>query len=240
MLEIITKVLLGTIFIVSSIFLILVNKNKIEMTKKQKLVLSRILASSFIVFILDFFDADSFNKINDYINYPVGRWIRLAFYFIAYFVIGQDILKKAVKGIQNKQVFDENFLMALATIGAFSLAIYKNSEYLEAIAVMLFYQIGELFQAYAVGKSRKSISNLMDIRPDYANIEINGKIEQVSPDEVGKGNIIIVRPGEKVPIDGIVIDGASSLDTKAITGESLPQNISLNDEIISGYLGIMK
>ena len=238
MLEIITKVLLGTIFIVSSIFLILVNKNKIEMTKKQKLVLSRILASSFIVFILDFFDADSFNKINDYINYPVGRWIRLAFYFIAYFVIGQDILKKAVKGIQNKQVFDENFLMALATIGAFSLAIYKNSEYLEAIAVMLFYQIGELFQAYAVGKSRKSISNLMDIRPDYANIEINGKIEQVSPDEVGKGNIIIVRPGEKVPIDGIVIDGASSLDTKAITGESLPQNISLNDEIISGSINL--
>ena len=238
MLEIITKILLGTIFIASLICVILVNKNKIEMTKKQKLVLSRILASSFIVFIFEFIDADSFNKINDYISYPVGRWIRLAFYIIAYLIIGQDILKKAVKGIKNKQIFDEFFLMSLATLGAFSLAIYKNSDYLEAIAVLLFYQIGELFQAYAVGKSRKSISNMMDIRPDYANIEINGKIEQVSPDEVEKGNIIIVRPGEKVPIDGIVIDGASSLDTKAITGESLPQNISINDEIISGSINL--
>ena len=238
MLEIITKLLLGTIFIVSSICVFLSNKNKLEMTKKQNQVLKRILASSLIVFILEFFNSNSFETISNYFMYPVGRWIRLFCYLIAYFIIGQDILKKAFRGIRNKQVFDENFLMALATIGAFSLAIYKNSEYLEAIAVMLFYQIGELFQSYAVGKSRKSISNLMDIRPDYANIEVDGKLEQVSPDEVEKGRVIIVRPGEKVPIDGIVLEGSSSLDTKAITGESLPKNIDVNDEITSGSINL--
>ncbi len=238
MLELITKTLLGAIFISSLTFYTLSNKNKFEMTNKQKQVLLRVLASSFIVFLLEFFNADSFNKINDYISYPIGRWIRLVFYLIAYFVIGHDVLKKAFRGLRNKQVFDENFLMALATIGAFSLAIYKNSEYLEAIAVMLFYQIGELFQSYAVGKSRKSISNLMNIRPDYANIEVDGKIEQVSPDEVEKGSLIIVKPGEKVPIDGIVLAGASSLDTKAITGESLPKNIGVNDEITSGSINL--
>lgn len=238
MLELITKTLLGAIFISSLTCYFLSNKNKFEMTKKQKQVLVRILVSSFIVFLLEFFNADFFNKINDYISYPIGRWIRLAFYLIAYFVIGYDIVKKAFRGIKNKQVFDENFLMALATIGAFSLAIYKNSDYLEAIAVMLFYQIGELFQSYAVGKSRKSISNLMNIRPDYANIEVDGKIEQVSPDEVEKGSLIIVRPGEKVPIDGTVLEGASSLDTKAITGESLPKNIGVNDEITSGSINL--
>ena len=238
MLELITKILLGTIFIASLFCLILVNKNKIEMNNKQNQVLKRILASSFIVFILEFFNANSFETLSTYFMYPVGRWIRLSCYLIAYFIIGQDILKKAFRGIRNKQVFDENFLMALATIGAFSLAIYKNSEYIEAIAVMLFYQIGELFQSYAIGKSRKSISNLMDIRPDYANIEINGKIEQVSPEEVEKGRVIIVRPGEKIPIDGIVLEGSSSLDTKAITGESLPKNISVNDEIISGSINL--
>lgn len=238
MLELITKTLLGAIFISSLTCYFLSNKNKFEMTKKQKQVLVRILVSSFIVFLLEFFNADFFNKINDYISYPISRWIRLAFYLIAYFVIGYDIVKKAFRGIKNKQVFDENFLMALATIGAFSLAIYKNSDYLEAIAVMLFYQIGELFQSYAVGKSRKSISNLMNIRPDYANIEVDGKIEHVSPDEVEKGSLIIVRPGEKVPIDGIVLEGASSLDTKAITGESLPKNIDVNDEITSGSINL--
>ncbi len=238
MISLITKILLGTIFIVSSICIILSNKNRLEMTKKQNLVLKRILTSSFIVFILEFFNANSFETLSIYFMYPVGRWVRLFCYLIAYFIIGQDILKKAFRGIRNKQVFDENFLMALATIGAFSLAIYKNSDYIEAIAVMLFYQIGELFQSYAVGKSRKSISNLMDIRPDYANIEVNGKLEQVSPNDVEKGSIIIVRPGEKVPIDGIVLQGTSSLDTKAITGESLPKNIGVNDEITSGSINL--
>ena len=162
---------------------------------------------------------------------------------IDYLIIGYDILRKAIKGIKNRQVFDESFLMAVATIGAMALAIYENGEYLEAIAVMLFYQIGEWFQGYAVGKSRRNISNLMDIRPDYANVEKNGKLEQIDPDEVGIGSVIVVQPGEKVPIDGIIVEGASSLNTSALTGESLPREAKVGDEVISGCIsmtGVLK
>ena len=170
--------------------------------------------------------------------------LRLVLYLAAYLVIGYDILKKAGRGIVNRRIFDENFLMAIATVGAFALAVYSRSgDYNEAIAVMLFYQIGELFQSYAVGKSRKNISALMDIRPDYANVEQNGKLEQVDPDEVEIGNIIVVQPGEKVPIDGVVVEGSSSLNTSALTGESLPRDVAQGEEVISGCInmtGVLK
>lgn len=159
-------------------------------------------------------------------------------YLIDYAIIGCDIIQKALKGIKNGQVFDENFLMAVATVGALSLAVYENGEYLEAIAVMLFYQIGEWFQRYAVGKSRRNISDLMDIRPDYANVERNNKLEQVDPDEVGIGSVIVVQPGEKVPIDGVIVEGTSSLNTSALTGESLPREANSGDEIISGCINM--
>lgn len=159
-------------------------------------------------------------------------------YLIDYAIIGCDIIQKALKGIKNGQVFDENFLMAVATVGALSLAVYENGEYLEAIAVMLFYQIGEWFQRYAVGKSRRNISDLMDIRPDYANVERNNKLEQVDPDEVGIGSVIVVQPGEKVPIDGVIVEGTSSLNTSALTGESLPREANIGDEIISGCINM--
>ncbi len=175
---------------------------------------------------------------------PVTGWLRMLLYMIAYLIIGYDILLKAGKGILNGQVFDENFLMAIATVGAIALALYeKSGDYNEAIAVMLFYQIGELFQSYAVGKSRKNISALMDIRPDYANIERGGVLEKVDPDEVGIGSIIVVQPGEKVPIDGFIIEGTSSLNTSALTGESLPREAGAGDEIISGCInmtGVLK
>ena len=183
------------------------------MTKKQKKMLIRIILSAILFIVLQFI--------------PVTGLIRFALYMIPYYIVGHDILKKAWKGIINRRVFDESFLMAVATIGAIAIAIYtKSGDYNEAIAVMLFYQIGEWFQSYAVGKSRKNISELMDIRPDYANIEKDGKLEKVDPDEVSIGSIIIVQPGEKVPIDGIVIEGSSSLNTSALTGESLPREIS--------------
>ena len=175
---------------------------------------------------------------------PVTGILRLALYLAAYLVIGYDILRKAGKGILNGRVFDENFLMAIATIGAFVLAIItKSGDYVEGIAVMLFYQIGELFQSYAVGKSRRNISSLMDIRPDYANIEVDGKLEQVDPDEVCVGSIIVVQPGEKAPLDGIVVEGSSSLNTSALTGESVPRDVKVGDEIISGCInmsGVLK
>ncbi len=164
--------------------------------------------------------------------------MRFALYLTDYFIIGYDILKKAIRGILNRQVFDENFLMAVATVGAMALAIYENGDYLEAIAVMLFYQVGEWFQSYAVGKSRRNISDLMDIRPDYANIEQNGRLEQVDPDEVEIGSIIVVQPGEKVPIDGVIVEGSSSLNTSALTGESLPREAQPGDEIISGCINM--
>lgn len=170
---------------------------------------------------------------------PVTGVLRFILYMIPYLIIGYDILMKAGKGIRNHQIFDENFLMAIATVGAIVLALYDQSgDYTEAIAVMLFYQVGELFQSYAVGKSRRNISELMDIRPDYANIENSGKLEQVDPDEVEIGTTIVVQPGEKVPIDGIVVEGTSSLNTSALTGESLPRDVSAGDEIISGCINM--
>ena len=200
------------------------------MTKKQKKMLTRIIICAVMLVALQFL--------------PITGIPRFALYLAAYLVIGYDILKKAGKGILNGRVFDENFLMAIATIGAFALAIYeKSGDYNEAIAVMLFYQIGELFQSYAVGKSRKNISALMDIRPDYANIEVDGKLEKVDPDEVSVGSIIVVQPGEKVPLDGVIIDGASTLNTSALTGESLPRDAKTGDEIISGCInmtGVLK
>ena len=195
------------------------------MTKKQKKMLSRILITAVMLAALYFL--------------PVMGWLRLALYLAAYLVIGYDILKKAGQGILNGRVFDENFLMAVATVGAFALAIYeKSGDYNEAIAVMLFYQIGELFQSYAVGKSRKNISALMDIRPDYANVERDGQLVQVDPDEVAVGAVIVVQPGEKVPIDGVVVEGSSTLNTSALTGESLPRDAREGDEIISGCINM--
>ena len=200
------------------------------MTKKQRKMLIRIIVCAVMLIALQFI--------------PVAGIPELILYLAAYLIIGYDILKKAGKGILNKQVFDENFLMSIATVGAFVQAISTRSgDYVEGIAVMLFYQIGELFQSYAVGKSRANISALMDIRPDYANIEVNGKLEQVDPDEVSIGSIIIVQPGEKVPLDGIIIDGNSSLNTSALTGESMPRDVKEGDEIISGCInmtGVLK
>ena len=182
------------------------------MNKKQKKMLVRILIAAAMLIALHFI--------------PVSGILRLGLYLAAYMVIGYDILKKAGKGILNRQVFDENFLMAVATVGAFALAIYeKSGDYSEAISVMLFYQIGELFQSCAVGKSRRNISALMDIRPDYANVEQDGGLEKVAPDEVAIGSVIVVQPGEKVPLDGVVISGSSSLNTSALTGESLPRDV---------------
>lgn len=182
-------------------------------------MLTRIIIAAVLLVILSFL--------------PVDGYLKMALYMVPYLVIGYDILKKAWKGILNKQVFDENFLMAVATIGAIVLGDYK-----EGVAVMLFYQIGELFQSYAVGKSRRNISELMDIRPDYANIEVDGNLEQVDPDEVEIGTIIVVQPGEKVPIDGIVTEGKSTLNTSALTGESVPRDISVGEEVISGCINL--
>ena len=195
------------------------------MNKKQKKMLTRILIAAAMLIALKLI--------------PVTGILQLALYLVVYGIIGYDILKKAWKGILNRQVFDENFLMAVATIGAFALAIYERSgDYVEAIAVMLFYQIGELFQSYAVGKSRRNISALMDIRPDYANIERDGQLEKVDPDEVEIGSVIVVQPGEKVPLDGVILSGMSSLNTSALTGESLPRDAKEGDEVISGCINM--
>ena len=194
------------------------------MNKKQKKMLIRIIVAAILVV--------AFSLL------PIEGYVKFGLFMIPYLVIGYDILKKAGKGIMNRQVFDENFLMAVATMGAILLGDYK-----EGVSVMLFYQIGELFQSYAVGKSRRNISDLMDIRPDYANIEKDGKLEQVDPDEVEIGSIIVVQPGEKVPIDGIVVEGSSTLNTSALTGESVPQDAKGGDEIVSGCInmsGVLK
>ena len=170
---------------------------------------------------------------------PVTGIARFVLYLVPYLIIGYDILLKAFKGIKNRQMFDENFLMAVATVGAIAIALYEQSgDYTEAIAVMLFYQIGELFQSYAVGKSRRNISELMDIRPDYANVEQDGKLEKVDPDEVEIGSVIVVQPGEKVPIDGVILEGSSTLSTSALTGESIPREAAAGDEIISGCINM--
>ena len=208
------------------------------MTKKQKTMLVRILASAALLLGLQLLPAGAFAGLDGVLFPGAGRWARFALYLADYFLIGYDILRKAVKGILNRQVFDENFLMAVATVGAMALAIYENGDYLEAIAVMLFYQIGEWFQSYAVGRSRRNISELMDIRPDYANVERDGRLEQVDPDEVEIGSVIVVQPGEKVPIDGVVVEGTSSLNTSALTGESLPREAGEGDEIISGCVNM--
>jgi Cd2+/Zn2+-exporting ATPase len=202
-----------------------------KMNKKQKKMLWRILIAAALMIVLHFL----VKALGDKIHEPL--WFFL--YLIPYLTVGYDILLKAGKGIQNRQVFDENFLMAVATIGAIAIAlINKSGDYTEAIAVMLFYQVGELFQSYAVGKSRKNISALMDIRPDYANIERDGELEQVDPDEVEIGSVIVVRPGEKIPIDGVVIEGVSTLDTSALTGESVPREVRAEDEVISGCINL--
>ena len=241
--ELVISILLTVVIIMAAVLLIFVGSRKDGMTKKQRVMMIRILISAGILLALQFVSAELFDKADSYLFPSAGRWIRFACYLINYFIIGYDILRKAAKGIRNRQVFDESFLMAVATIGAMALAIYENGDYLEAIAVMLFYQIGEWFQGYAVGKSRRNISNLMDIRPDYANVERNGKLEQVDPDEVGIGSVIVVQPGEKVPIDGIIVEGASSLNTSALTGESLPREAKVGDEVISGCIsmtGVLK
>ena len=208
------------------------------MTKKQKTMLWRILAATVLLLGLQILGAAAFERLGS-----AGRWVRLICYLADYAIIGYDILRKAYKGIRNGQVFDENFLMAVATLGALALAVYENGDYLEAIAVMLFYQVGEWFQSYAVGKSRRNISDLMDIRPDYANVEHEGKLVKVDPEEVGIGSVIVVQPGEKVPIDAIVVEGASTLNTAALTGESLPREVRVGNEIISGCInmtGVLK
>ena len=195
------------------------------MTAKQKKMLIRIIIASVLLVALALS--------------PITGYLRLALFLIPYFIVGYDILLKAIKGIANGRVFDENLLMTVATLGAIAIALYDNTgDYTEAVAVMLFYQIGEWFQAYAVGKSRKNISELMDIRPDYANIEQNGQLEKVDPDEVEIGSVIVVQPGEKVPIDGVVLEGQSSLNTSALTGESLPRNVEVGDEITSGCINL--
>ena len=204
-------------------------QEEMVMNKKQKKMLARIIIAAILMIGLGFTE--------------VSGPARFILYMIPYFVVGYDILIKAGKGIKNRQVFDESFLMAVATVGAIALGLYEDGDYTEAIAVMLFYQIGELFQSYAVGKSRRNISELMDIRPDYANVELDGKLEQVDPDEVEIGTVIVVQPGEKVPIDGIVTEGRSSLNTVALTGESLPRDAKAGDEVISGCInmtGVLK
>ncbi len=199
------------------------------MSRKQKKMLIRIIITAVLFAGLCIFE--KFVPIT-------SRVLRFVAYMVPYLVISYDILKKAFKGILNKQVFDENFLMAVASVGAIAIAVYENGSYNEAVAVMLFYQIGELFQSYAVGKSRRNISELMDIRPDYANIEVDGKIEQVDPDDVEVGSIIVVSAGEKVPIDGVIVEGSTTLDTAALTGESVPRIVKENDEVISGCINL--
>lgn len=196
-----------------------------EMNKKQKRNLIRIIVAAILMIVLHFA--------------PVSGMVRFGFYLVPYLIIGYDILWKAFKGVKNQQPFDESLLMAIATLGAIILAVYEDGDYTEAIGVMLFYQIGEWFQSYAVGKSRRNISELMDIRPDYANVEReNGQLEAVDPDEVEVGTIIVVKPGEKIPIDGEVVEGSSTLNTSALTGESLPREVESGDEVISGCINI--
>ena len=237
--ELIVNGLLAVVILTALFLLLLVGgKPNSGMTKKQKVMLGRILIAAALLLGLQSLPAEFFAQADAYLFPGAGRWLRFALYLTDYFIIGYDILKKAIRGILNRQVFDENFLMAVATVGAMALAIYENGDYLEAIAVMLFYQVGEWFQSYAVGKSRRNISDLMDIRPDYANIEQNGRLEQVDPDEVEIGSIIVVQPGEKVPIDGVIVEGSSSLNTSALTGESLPREAQPGDEIISGCINM--
>lgn len=241
--EIIVNILLITVILTAAGFLMAARKQKNNMTKKQKKMLMRILIASAILLGLQFISSKMLLQLDQYLFPSAGRLVRFLLYFMDYLIIGYDILRKAFLGIRNRRVFDENFLMAVATVGAMILAVSSNGDYFEAIAVMLFYQVGEWFQSYAVGRSRRNISELMDIRPDYANIEQDGSLEQVDPDELAIGSIIIVQPGEKVPIDGIILEGTSILNTSALTGESLPREARAGDEIISGCInmsGVLK
>ena len=231
--ELIVNILLGVAALLAAVLQLIGQRPGSGMTRKQKVMLWRILAAAILLLGLQSLGASAFDRLGS-----AGRWLRLALYLVDYLVIGYDILRKAGKGIRNGRVFDENFLMAVATLGALALAIYENGDYLEAIAVMLFYQIGEWFQSYAVGKSRRNISDLMDIRPDYANVERDGQLEKTDPDEVAIGTVIVVQPGEKVPIDGTVVEGSSTLNTAALTGESLPREVHTGDEIISGCINM--
>ena len=241
--DVIITALLAAVTASAGLFLLLAGRGKDGMTGKQKKMMVRIFLSALLLFGLQFLPAEAFNRLDRLLFPSAGRLARFACYLLDYLLIGHDILRKAARGGRNRQVFDENFLMAVATVGAMALAIYENGEYLEAIAVMLFYQIGEWFQSYAVGRSRRNISELMDIRPDYANVEREGLLEQVDPDEVEVGAVIVVQPGEKVPIDGVVLEGSSSLNTSALTGESLPREAGPGDEVISGCIsmtGVLK
>lgn len=229
--DIIIDILL-IVVIVAALILLKRSDDDTSMSKKQVKMLKRILLATVLLFITQTLGTMVFNMMGD------ARLLRLIIYIGIYWIIGHDIVKKAYSGLRNKQLFDENFLMVIASLGALLLAVLTNGDYMEAIAVMLFYQIGEWFQSYAVGKSRKNISDLMDIRPDFANIEVDDKIVKVDPDEVKIGDVIIVRPGEKIPIDGIVIEGSSTLDTAALTGESLPKDVKVEDEVISGCVNM--
>ncbi len=241
--EIIVNIMLSAVLLTDALFLLVIGRRRDGMTAKQRTMLIRIFISAAVLLGLQFLKAETFARLDGYLFPSAGRWVRLALYLADYFIIGHDILKKAGKGILNKRVFDENFLMAVATAGAVILAVCENGDYLEAIAVMLLYQVGEWFQSYAVGKSRRNISDLMDICPDYANIERDGSIEKIDPDEVAAGSVIVVQPGEKVPIDGVVAEGISCLNTAALTGESLPREVKAGDGIISGCInmtGVLK
>lgn len=243
MAQIIISALLVFVLLVAIVLLVTAGRREGGMTKKQKKNLVRIFISAALLLVLEQLTAESFTFLDQWLFPSAGRVVRFALYFLDYWIIGHDILAKAWRGIQNKRVFDENFLMAVATVGAMTLAIVENGDYLEAIAVMLFYQIGEWFQSYAVGRSRKNISNLMDIRPDYAHVEKDGVLETVDPDDVAVGSIIVVQPGEKIPIDGTIVEGKSSLNTAALTGESLPRDVEEGDAVISGCIsmtGVLK
>ena len=237
--EMIESGLLVVVTILSIILLCIGQGKNSGMTKKQKVMLWRILIATVLLLGLQLLGAEAFDQLG-----AAGRWVRLALHLVDYLIIGYDILKKAFKGILNRQVFDENFLMAVATLGALALAIYENGEYLEVIAVMLFYQVGEWFQSYAVGRSRRNISDLMDIRPESANLEdAEGNVSVVDPDDVEIGSIIVVKPGEKIPLDGKVVSGESTLNTAALTGESKPRFVHPGSEIISGCVngdGLLK
>lgn len=236
--KIIVSALLLIVISLATGLLIKTAKQPEEMPKKQHIMLKRILASTVLLFVLELLPAEAFATLDDVLFRGAGRILRFALYMVDYGIIGYDILQKALLGMRNKRLFDENFLMAVATIGAMTLAIIEDGDYLEAIAVMLFYQIGEWFQRYAVGKSRRSITALMDIRPDYARIEKNGEWVKVDPDEVAIGSPILVQPGEKIPLDGVVVEGKSSLNTAALTGESLPRDVHEGEEVLSGCISM--